>query len=51
MPNTRNSIFLLIMLSALVLVLFATGAIPVIVQVGTTIIQAIGSFFMNLIGR
>ena len=46
---SRNAIFYLMILGALVLVLFAGGAMPLIVQIFTVIFQVIGSLLLGLI--
>jgi len=51
MPNSRNALFYLLILGAIVLVLFAGCAIPLIVRIFTIIFQAIGSAIMGLIRR
>jgi hypothetical protein len=51
MPNTRNVIFVVIMLGALILILLAVGGGPVFQQFVVTAGQAIGSFFQALIRK
>jgi hypothetical protein len=51
MPSRSNLIFASIILVALVLVLVASGAAPVIVQLLTNIAQAVVSVIRGLIAR
>ena len=51
MRNRGNFIFACIILGALFLVLAATGALPVIVQLLTLVFQVIALTVLRLIGR
>jgi hypothetical protein len=51
MENRNNLIFFAILLAALITVLVATGAMPLIVQLLTAIFQAIASAVQGLIAR
>lgn len=50
MPN-RNFIFALIIISALIIVLIATGAAPLLWQLGTNIVQAIASAVQRMFAK
>ena len=51
MPISRNAMFYLLIVGAILLVLFAGGAMPPIIQFFTLLFQAIGSVVMSLIRR
>ena len=51
MPISRNALFYLLILGAVLLVLFVAGAMPPIIQFFTLVFQAIGSLVLRLIRR